>query len=438
MEAIILSIGDELVLGQTVDTNSAYMSAQLARRGIATRYHMTVPDDQPAIAAAIDQCLGQAGLLIISGGLGPTEDDLTRQALADALGQPLVLHEPSVEHIRRMFSARSLSMPKRNQVQAMHPRTTQIVPNPWGTAPGIRAQVKGTDLFVLPGVPAEMKGLFESVILPELQSAQQSRQVILTAKINSFGLGESTVAERLGSLMSRDRNPKVGTTVADAIVSVRVRSEFDVPDDAARQLEETVNQVIEQLGPVVFGRDEQSLQETLVSELAERGLTVSTAESCTGGLLGKMITDVPGASRVYRAGWVTYSNEAKVGQLQVEQQLLDTHGAVSGEVACAMAVSALKLSGADLGVAITGIAGPNGGTEDKPVGTVWIALAHRRDGAAADPIATDALQLQLGGDRQQIRDRAARAACQMLRLHVLGHPIDLMQWGRHVPSPPRL
>ncbi len=429
MEAIILSIGDELVLGQTVDTNSAHLSAELARRGIGTRYHVTVADDRAAIAEAIRMALGHARLIIVSGGLGPTDDDLTRQGLADALGAPLILHEPSVELIRGFFQRIGRPMPDRNTIQAMHPRGTTVVPNSCGTAPGIKAVVKGTYLYVVPGVPREMRVMFEKAIEPELDAIESSRHVILTTTLNTFGLGESDVADRLGPLMDRDRNPKVGTTVANAFVSVRVRSEFADQDSAHEELEKTAAEVRQQLGPVVFGRDHETLPHALVALLGQRGFKVTTAESCTGGLLGKLITDVSGSSDVYSGGWVTYTNEMKTSQLGVDPALIEAHGAVSEPVARAMAAGALKRAGADLAASITGVAGPTGGTPDKPVGTVWVALAHRRE-ATPDGIAADALLLKLGGDREQIRDRAAKAATQMLRLEVMGEPIDLVRWGK--------
>lgn len=432
MEAIILSIGDELVLGQTVDTNSAWLSVQLARLGIGTRYHQTVADDQGAIAEAITAALGRVPLLIVSGGLGPTEDDLTRQALADALSVPLVLHAPSVDRIVGFFRRRGRPMPQRNRVQAMHPQGTAIIANQCGTAPGIQARVDGTCLYVVPGVPSEMRAMFETSIFPEIRGSEASRQVILTTKINTFGLGESDVAERLGELMARDRNPTVGTTVAGSVVSVRVRCE-GTQAAAAADLESTVDAVARCLGPCIYGRDETTLQQAVVDLMARRSLTIATAESCTGGLVGEMLTDVPGASAVYAGGWVTYTDAMKSSQLGVAETLLSLHGAVSQPVARRMAATAREQSGADLALALTGIAGPGGGTPDKPVGTVWIALAWRNDGAAGS--GTDAAVFSLGGDRDQVRQRAARCALQMLRLHVLGEPGEALPPGVRQPMP---
>lgn len=433
MHAIILAIGDELVLGQTVDTNSAHLSAELAARGVGTLYHQTVADDRPAIADAITHASTRAPLLVISGGLGPTDDDLTRQALSDALGRPLMRDAAAVEAIRRFFEQRGREMPIRNETQAMHPEGTTVIPNTCGTAPGIRATLNDAEIFVTPGVPREMQVMFEQVVLPWVEErlvaagdGGNARRVILTEKINTFGLGESDVADLLGELMGRDRNPKVGTTVAGGIVSVRVRSEGDDRAAARQALEATVAEVEAKLGAVVFGRGLQTLQHALVSLLIERGLTLTTAESCTGGLIGSYLTDVAGSSAAYLGGWVTYSNAMKSAQLGVPAELLVEHGAVSEPVARAMAEGALENAGADLAVGVTGIAGPGGGTADKPVGTVWIGLAHRDGGS----ITTEALRFNMFGERDMIRDRSAKAALQLLRLHVLGEPFDAIRFGR--------
>lgn len=413
MHAIILSIGDELVLGQTIDTNSGFLSAKLASRGIGTLYHQAVADDQRAITRAIDQAAKLAPLVIVSGGLGPTDDDLTRQALADAMGVGLVLHEPSVEVIRQMMEKRGRKMAERNRIQAMHPAGTEVIPNDCGTAPGIKAKLHGATIYVTPGVPREMYVMFDRSIVPELDQFGADRQAILTLKINTFGLGESMVADRLGELMDRTRNPVVGTTVSDGIVAVRIRSEFPTAVEAQQQLDDTIRLVEERLGAVVFGRESQTLQESVVSLLKAGSKTVAVAESCTGGLLGAMITEVPGSSSVFVGGWITYANEMKRSMLGVSPEVLNIHGAVSEQTARVMAQGAMANAGADFAIAITGIAGPDGGTADKPVGTVWIALAQR----GGDPLAQRFL---FGNDRPTNRDRAAKTALQLLRLRLLG------------------
>ena len=448
MDAIILAIGDELVLGQTVDTNSAYLSARLAERGIGTLYHQTIGDDHGAVARAITRGSRLVPLMIVTGGLGPTQDDLTRHALADALGVELILNEASLEVIRALMEKRGRKMAPLNRVQAMHPAGTEIIANTCGTAPGIKARLNRATIYVVPGVPREMRAMFAQVVAPALDGVSPSRRTILTAKINTFGDGESNVGQALGELCARDRNPLVGTTVADGIVSVRVRSEFDDASQAQTALEETLSQIEAKLGPIVFSRGDVSLQQAVIEQLQRAQLTIATAESCTGGLLGKMLTDVPGASSVYAGGWVTYADAMKVRQLGVAAALLEQHGAVSGPVVSQMAENALARSGADLAVAVTGIAGPDGGSADKPVGTVWLGLAYRgerpvlvRPGAPAvaqepAPVQVRARCLALPGDRSAVRSRAAMAALQMIRLHLTGQPLDAIRWTRP-PVPQR-
>ena len=426
MEAVIIAIGDELVLGQTVDTNSGYLSARLAERGIGTLYHQTIGDDREAIAGAIDRGCQLAPLLIITGGLGPTEDDLTRHALADALGVELVIDEPTLDVIRGFMERRGRKMAPINEVQAMHPAGTQVIPNDCGTAPGIKASLHDATIYVTPGVPREMHAMFEQAIAPALDAIAPSGSAIFTGKVNTFGDGESNVGEALGDLCDRTRNPLVGTTVTGGVVSVRVRSRFDDPASARKALEQTMAEVEATLGPIAFSRDDVTLQETVIGKLREAKLTIATAESCTGGLIGKMFTDVPGSSDAYAGGWVTYSNQMKIQQLGVTPEAIQKHGAVSREVVRQMAEGAMERSGADLAVAITGIAGPDGGTSDKPVGTVWIGLAFRNSNA---DVQVEARCLLMSGTRPLIRDRAAKSALQLVRLHLIDQPLDLLRWA---------
>lgn len=427
MNAIVLSIGDELVLGQTVDTNSAWLSARLVELGIRTLYHQSIADDQAAIAHALQQAAKQAALVLVTGGLGPTEDDLTRQALAQAMGQPLVESAQAWVDIQRFFVSRGRPTPEANRVQALHPAGTTILPNVTGTAPGIAARLDSAAVYLMPGVPREMKEMWRLSVLPaierslEASSDSSPRLYILTTKINTFGLGEAQLGERLRILMARDRNPTVGTTVAQGIVSVRIRSEFPSLDTARSALQQTAEQVEQTLGPIVFSRDEVPLQQATLELLRTRALTVATAESCTGGMLGQMLTDIPGSSENYVGGFVSYANEVKVHALGVPAALIESHGAVSDPVARAMAEAALQRTGAQVALSITGIAGPSGGTEDKPVGTVHIALARR---LSDQSISCQSRMLRLLGNRSEIRDRACKSALQMLRFHLLGLPFE--------------
>jgi nicotinamide-nucleotide amidase len=412
MEAIILSIGDELVLGQTVDTNSAWMSKQLAAVGFSVAAHMTVADDQAAIERAIAESSRRCNLLIISGGIGPTEDDLTRQAMAAAMRAPLVLDAIWLEKLHQFWKRRNQVMPAINEIQARIPAGATLLDNPVGTAAGIGAKLGECDVFVVPGVPKEMKAMFTTYVLP-LATQKGGGAAIVSRTLHTFGMGESAVAAKLGDLMRRDRNPSVGTTVANGIVSLRVNARFESVTRATAEMEETSALCRDTLGSLIFGEDEQTLEQILGAMLHDSGhcKLLATAESCTGGLLAKLITDVTGSSRYFQEGFITYSNQAKTQLLGVDSALIQQHGAVSEPVAMAMAGGARDRAKADFALSITGVAGPDGGSESKPVGTIWIGLAT--------PGSVTARHFLFAGDRAMIRDRSAKMAMSMLRYHLL-------------------
>jgi len=435
MACAILSIGDELVLGQTVDTNAAWISARLAEIGVVVIAHVTVADDQAAIVRALSTLAGLCDQLIISGGIGPTADDLTRQALAEALGQPLELDDAWLGRLKAFWRSRGSVMPEINRIQAMIPRGGALLHNPLGTAAGIRATFQSAGarrctVFCLPGVPKEMTAMFDLHVLPSLRdvgggAAGEGGAVILSRALHTFGMGESAVAERLGDLMNRGRNPSVGTTVSGGIVSLRVNARFDSRQRAADELQRTADLCRQKLDDLIYGEDDQTLAmavgQLLSARAARDSFSVATAESCTGGLLAKLLTDVSGSSNYFHQGWVTYADRAKEALLGVPTEIIDRHGAVSEPVALAMAAGALDRAGADVALAITGIAGPTGGSAAKPVGTVWIALTAR---SAPDPAGTGkpfrfARQFLFPGDRDWIRVRAANMALTLLRYHLI-------------------
>jgi len=413
MNAIILSIGDELLLGQTVDTNSTWLCAQLAAVGIGVLVHAAVADDQRTIEEAIRAAAQRCDTLIISGGLGPTADDLTRQALATVLAQPLEMNKQWLAELTNFFASRKRPMPDANRIQAMIPHGARMIFNTAGTAAGIEAQIGKCRVFVMPGVPKEMKIMFQRDVLPHLRDTAGGAAIV-SRTLHTFGLGESAVAEMLGDLMRRDRNPLVGTTVANGIVSLRVNSRFSSVGEATRELERTVAACRNALGSLIYGEDEQTLQEMVGQMLksAPNSPTVSTAESCTGGLVGKMLTDIPGSSAYYRFGWVTYANQAKEEQLGVPAAMLQEYGAVSEPVVRAMAEGARSRAKSTYALSVSGVAGPDGGTAAKPVGTVCFGLAH--------PGGTEARTFLFPGDREFVRDRSAKMALSLLRYHMLG------------------
>jgi nicotinamide-nucleotide amidase len=436
--AAILSIGDELTLGQALDTNSAWLSEQLAAISLRTLEHRTVADDRSAIAQAIAQLAATADVLIITGGLGPTDDDLTREALGDVLtpGMELSKDASAEEHLRHWFGPpggrgrgrpRGRPMPVANLRQAMRPATMRCLTNENGTAPGLvgilnqtppgAARAHACLIFSLPGPPREMQPMFVQHVRPAIERAGLSGgdHLLLSASVHELGLGESDAAERLGDLMNRERNPLVGTTVSDSIVTARIRAEGP-RNWAAEQLEETVKRVERAWQPYSFGRGNTSLSQATGDLLRAAKATLAVAESCTGGWLGKMIVDVPGSSDYFVGGWIAYNNELKASCLDVPAELIASRGAVSAEVAKAMASGALLRAHTTYALAITGVAGPDGGSDDKPVGTVYIGLAH----AEGSDVSVTCRHFILSGDRTMVRDRSTRAALQMLRFALLG------------------
>ena len=424
--AAILSIGDELVLGQTLDTNAPLLAGLLVDRGIPCVEHATVADDRAGIARAVARLAAIADMLIVTGGLGPTQDDLTRHGLADAMNDALIEDAQALEHVEAWFTGRA--MPEANRIQALRPSRATIIPNPHGTAPGLQARVGQCDVFCLPGPPREMEPMFTAHVLPKLRPSRTVR----TRFIRLHGLGESDVAERLGDLMSRDRNPLVGTTASRAIITCRLRYEGSAdPASADRLLDETEADMLGRLEPYVFAVGEQTLPGAVLELLRQRKETAAVVESCTGGLLGALFTDIPGSSDVFVGGWITYTNEMKRDRVGVPGSIIDKHGAVSRECATAMAEGGLARSGADHCLAITGIAGPGGGSPVKPVGTVWIALASRN---TTHPAHVQARCFRFKAERTTVRDRSAKAALSMLRLHLIGREDTQLLWQ----CPPRL
>lgn len=371
--AYLISIGNELLSGQTVDTNAAWLAGQLLAAGIATAGVSLVPDETDRIVQTLKEACRLADLVLLTGGLGPTDDDLTRQALADFTGRPLEFQPELLAEIESYFSRLGRPMAVRNRIQAYLPRGAAVLHNPVGTAPGIRIEQGGKVYAAMPGVPSEMKKMFADCILPELKSRSNGETVIVK-KVRCFGPGESDLAEKLGDRMSRDCNPLINCTVGEGVITLHIVARAADREAAMGLAEKDRRMLCELLGDWVFGFDEETLPQVLADKLVRQGKTLAFAESCTGGLCSKLMTDLPGSSRYFLAGWVTYSNEAKMRELGVPEELLRQYGAVSAPVAEAMAQGVAQRSGADVTAAITGIAGPEGGTEQKPVGTVYISV----------------------------------------------------------------
>ena len=406
----IVAVGRELAQGDVVDTNSAFIAGQLVPKGLCVSFHTTVDDEIASLRSALATACGRARFVIVTGGIGPTDDDLTRDAVAGLCGVDLVLHKPSLAHIEQIFRSRGIEMPGCNRVQAMVPRGADVIANLLGTAAGFVVRHEQSHIFCLPGVPREMKAMIGEVVRRVVEEAGV-RQVGVVRMLSCFGIAESKINEAIGCMMAPGRSPSLGTMACDGVIRLRLLA-FGASAEQANELLDADERIVrDRLGDAVLCRGEESLAEAVAHELAAAGWTLATAESCTGGLVGHMLTQVPGISEWYRGGAVAYSNEAKMDLLGVQSGLFGTVGAVSPEVAEAMARGAAERLRADVGVGVTGIAGPAGGTLDKPVGLVHIA--------AALPCGVRHEELRLFGDRATIKDRAAKSALDMVRRALL-------------------
>lgn len=409
METTIITIGDELLLGRTVNNNAAYLSRRLAALGIGTRRQIVVGDAAADIAAAVDEARASTPLAITTGGLGPTEDDRTLAAVAEHLGLELVLHQPTLREIERRFARRGMKMPAVNVGQARVPAGSRVLANPLGTAPGIVIEDADILLCLLPGVPAEMEYIFEHGLVPLLDKKGYAGERVYEKELYATGLPESAVAQRLA-----DVGTPAGVHLAylPQTAQVNLRVWGAAPDEEAfrRRAQPVINAVQQRLGAHIFGEDGATLEQAVGEALRARGETLALAESCTGGLIAKRVTDVAGASAWFLGGVVSYSNEAKETALGVNEATLAAHGAVSEETAREMAAGARERFGATYALAVTGIAGPTGGTPEKPVGTTCFALAE--GGLTASETRS------FGGGRAWVRLRAAQHALDMLRLRL--------------------
>jgi nicotinamide-nucleotide amidase len=376
VKAEILTIGDELLRGEIVDSNKSFLSDRLLTVDAEVRWHSSVGDDPDDMADAFRRAAERADVVLVSGGLGPTRDDLTMEVLAQTFGRKLVLHEESLERLREFFARFGRPMAANNAKQAWFPEGAEILPNPVGTAPGCMLRVERAAFFCMPGVPRELYKMMDEQVLPRVERLRGDGLVVRAALLRTFGVGESNLDEMLRDV-AVEAGVVLGFRTAFPDNYVRPLARAATAADAEAKLARACEAIRGRLGALVYGEGEgQSMEQVVGRLLAEHRQTIAVAESCSGGLLAERISSVPGASAWFRGGVVAYADEAKTAGLGVPAALIEENGAVSEPVALAMARGVRERLGADFGVATTGISGPTGGTPEKPVGLVWIGVAH--------------------------------------------------------------
>ena len=406
--AEILCTGEELLLGDIVNTNAAFLSAQLTALGLRVYHHSVVGDDPKRLGDCVAEGLSRSDIVIISGGLGPTKDDLTKETVGALFGRKMQMHNESLEAIKEYFARTGRVMSKNNEKQAMMPEGAIVLPNHFGTAPALALENdEGKSVIMLPGPPSELVPLFFEQVVPYVKS--KCSRAIASKNIHFFGIGESALAEKLDGFLIDTPELCAATYCKEGEVRIRITAHADSESDAERACEDYAQKIMQtEAGAFVYGIDVGTIENAVVKALRESGLTLSTAESCTGGLIAKRITDISGCSDVFLGGCVTYSNDAKVNLLGVSEKTLASVGAVSAETACEMARGVRMATGSDIGISSTGIAGPTGGTPEKPVGTVFIGISTK-DGECWRRLALSPMR-----SREYIRQASATNAFDMI------------------------
>ena len=415
--AVILSTGDELTTGRIADTNSNYIADKLAETGIELVAILTVGDVPKRLEWAWRSAMAMADVVISTGGIGPTADDLTTETIARLTGHQLQLDEATAERIRRLFASMGRRMPENNLKQALFPETAEIIPNAIGTAPGFRLAVTqdshSAHLIVLPGVPREMKPMVEETVIPWLAANRGRDTVYASRTFQTFGISESALDEAVTGLIRPDE-ARVSFRASFPQISLRILVE-GAPAEVEQKLESLCSRVREKISSFVFAEGETTMEEVVGRLLTEKRLTLAVAESCTGGLIGHRLTNVPGSSNYLKADLVTYSNDSKVKVLRVREETLKQHGAVSEQCVLEMAAGARRVAGSDIAIATSGIAGPSGGTAERPVGTVCIAMVAEGVNASR--------RYQLWGTRDWFKLLTSQVALDWIRRHALGLPV---------------
>ena len=375
MKTAILTVGTEILFGQIVNTNAAFLSHELQNIGYDVMYHYSVGDNPGRLKELIAFAFHDCDLILTTGGLGPTQDDLTKEVIAEAMGDVIVENEECMKALLKRYEKNGRPMTPNNLKQANMPSRAKVLPNDAGTAPGFALEKDGKLIISMPGPPREMKRMFELQVKPILESMQDS--VIYYKILRTFGLGESSMETVLLPLIDGQTDPTIATYAKEGECSLRIASKRATKKEAAAAVDRMIEDVNQLIGEYIYSYDDEELIEVVGKLLLKKHITVSCAESCTGGLFAAALTDIPGISEVFERGIVTYSNRAKVEELGVKSETLDKFGAVSPETACEMAAGLAEKTGSDLCISVTGIAGPGGGTSEKPVGLVYIGISYK-------------------------------------------------------------
>ena len=416
MKAEIISIGDELLIGQVINSNQAYIAEKLNSVGIFGDKMTTVGDDEGEIFSAFQKAYASHDVITVTGGLGPTHDDITRSVVCKFFQTDSIINEEALENVKRVFT-RLKSVPRKiNEDQALVPRGCVVIQNRLGTAPGYFFERDKKYFIVMPGVPYEMKAMMDDFVLPFFMK-QTTGLVIRHRTLKTTGIAESFLAEHIGDvhqLFSPDSGLTLAFLPSSLGVRLRITAKAKSADEAEKKIQDVETKLRGKVEKFIYAAGEEELESTVGSLLKDRRLRIALAESCTGGLIANRITDISGSSEYFERGIITYSNESKIDELGVPSELISSHGAVSREVAEAMALGIRTVSGADIGISTTGIAGPTGGSQEKPVGLIWIGYSDNDE--------TIALQFNFGGGRRIIKERAAQAALELLRRKILKIP----------------
>lgn len=405
----LLAVGTELLLGEIANTDAQMLSQGLSELGISVYHHTVVGDNPQRLKETVEIAKKRADIIITTGGLGPTADDLTKETIAAAFGKKLVLDQPSLE---RLYSRWSFgTMTKNNERQAWLPEGCTVLVNDWGTAPGCVFEAEGCTVIMLPGPPRECKAMWEHRARPYLE--KMTGGAIVSHFIRLYGIGESAMEDKIAYIMDKAVNPSAAPYAKEGECLVRVTAKGETHEEAEELTKPLMDEICHVLKDYVYGIDANSIEEVVVALLKEKKLTIATAESCTGGYISKRLTDIPGASEVFLGGLVTYSNESKINLLGVNAETIEKCGAVSRETAYEMASKVAEKMGADIGVGITGIAGPGGGSEEKPVGLVYAGVCFKGE--------TEVFELprRKNSTRERIRLSAASSALDLVRRQVL-------------------